>query len=193
MSPEIPSLEFDAKTRNYSEAVDRLLQKSDKWNIKWVFEQMLEKIWPKPPNSEITSYYQILVKFSLLNRSELGMFKERFILALEAARNGEEVSPYRFESNRLGCGFVVIPLVGSQFHERKKILLSFTSLNKYERRLDHCAGVSVIFLDQHIYIDWCYIEYPWRRNVEAEQLLSESGSPFRTMRHEQVIRYKTRI
>ena len=122
--------------------------------------------------------------------NELREFKLRFAMAMEHARADKFVLPYRFTVLRTGCGFVVIPLTKEFLPARRNGLQNLTLAHKYEQKLPRCLGVSIAYhSEEDISAEWCYAEFPWEKDDEAEQLLAEND-PFRKTSVVELPRYR---
>jgi hypothetical protein len=168
-----------------------LLQKQQKDTDEWDLARIIH-LFPQrrtSPQADPTDYYRILKELAKLNRSDMRLFKERFKQSMKDAEIGKEVRPYRFDATT-GCGFIFIPLCRSDESNKVEILSAFTALNKYDRRLSKCIGLSFLFdggippCDVH----WCRLEHAWQEDAEAAALLAKI-SPFRPIKETIIERY----
>lgn len=149
---------------------------TNEWDISGIMRLYADRIIRV---EEDTRYYPILEALALLKRSELKLFKERFIKAKDDAFENVDVRPYRFAVPRLNLGFIFIPLPQEEMRERDKFLQILTDLNKYDLRLERCLGM--VFLkedEQSFFVDWHYIDYPWEEDEQAAAVI-EDANPFR--------------
>lgn len=191
MSPEVPEQSLDGQDRDYSDAVKNLKDDSDELEVRRFLERMGEK-WERGEEIDETKYYRVLIAFALLCRTGLRCLGERMKLAIRNAVKDVPALPYSFEIPERNIGYVVVPLIRELYEKRQGYLARLVELKMYERKLDKCAGVSVVFSDDRVDIDWCYGERPWSRNPELERFLKENGSPFWPVRGRQILRYDTK-
>jgi hypothetical protein len=84
--------------------------------------------------------------------------------------------PTRFTIPRTGCGFVFISLLPDQSAYWENVLLNFTEIYKYKRRLEKCLGVIIFKTDEYFDINWAFTNSNWSYNKEMEDALrGESG------------------
>lgn len=93
----------DNKFVEYLATIDHKLQAWDMIGIMRSFQEKITEI------HDSIDYYLILKEMAKLRRYELGMFKERYIAALEACKSSKFELPYRMVVPRLDCGFLFIP------------------------------------------------------------------------------------
>jgi hypothetical protein len=129
----------------------------------------------------------VLGEIAGLSRTELAAFRERFDLALTAAREKRFQAPIRMISES-GCGFLFLAVPPDRSDGRLQGLENLTLGSKYELRLDRHVGVVISPDDDELQIDWAYIQSPWRHNSEIEALLA-SSNPFRPLRSKLMARY----
>jgi len=159
----------------------------EKWDVTGILHKFLERTTDN--DIEGIQYHRIIREVAKLNRGELRLFKERFVLSIEAAKANEFSRPYRFISPRTGCGFVFIPLE-SQFRETRRTgLVNLTMACKYDQRLGKCIGISFVRDgDGWFTVDWCFQVAKWEFNAELESALKKSY-PFRPVKEQMVYRY----
>lgn len=124
-------------------------------------------------------YYRILAAFSRLNRSEMRGFKRMFSWTLEKARASSFEIPVRMHSLNTGTGFVLFPVPTNAFEKRLKALHNYTGAAKYDWKLERQIGLCVARDGTEIEIDWEFLEYPWERDPELDEVLAKRY-PFRT-------------
>ena len=180
---ERPSLKFIS----YVESLERTAKDTDEWDIARIIHVFPER--RTTPSKTPTDYYRILKELATLTRTDMRLFKERFKKSMEDSEADKDVRPYRFDA-ATGCGFLFIPLQRSEGSSKLRVLKMLTALNKYDRQLSRCLGLSFLFdggtppFDVH----WCHLEYPWTKNTEAEKLLKEN-SFFRPIKESLIERY----
>ncbi|MBN1293684.1 MAG: hypothetical protein JXB48_17720 [Candidatus Latescibacteria bacterium] len=135
------------------------------------------------------SYYDILLEFTKLYRTELKKINEFFYLCLEHCKNNKIEQPYRIVSSNSQCGFVMVPIDKEFISFRHDVLSSFTHAHKYEYKLARCVGISFAYDDGDFLIDWCYIVGERKDNLEMEKFLEENY-PFRNMKESVEPRYR---
>ena len=192
MSPVVPEPSLDDAGRDCSKAVDNLQENLNCLEVRKFLERMGEK-WERGERTDETEYYAVLIEFALLNRVGLSAFDERLKLAIRHASRDEPALPYSFEIPERRIGYVVVSLTRERHPDRQGYLVRLAELKMYERKLEKCAGVSVVFATDKVEIDWCYGEKPWSPNPEFERYLKENGSPFRKTRGQKVLMYGTKI
>ena len=108
---------------------------------------------------------------------------------MEVAEADKNVLPYRFDATT-EYGFLFIPLPRSEESHKIEILKTLTALNKYDRRLSRCLGLSFLFDGGTPPCDvrWCRLEYPWVEDARLAALLKEH-SYFRPIKESVVERY----
>ncbi len=94
-----------APTMATADAVDRIDDPADDWNIAPLLSGFRERIYGGDPGEQ---YYQILKEFAKLPRSCWRAIKERFDLCLRNVREDKFAQPYRFAYKPTDCGFVFI-------------------------------------------------------------------------------------
>ncbi len=180
---ERPSLTF----LYFLKKLEQEVKDTDEWDISRIIHLFPQR--RSTPQKVPTDYYRILKELAKLNRTDMGLFKERFKKSMEVAEADKNVLPYRFDATT-GCGFLFIPLPRSEESNKIKILEALTALNKYDRRLSICLGLSFLFdggtppCDVH----WCRLEHPWVENARLAALLKEQAY-FRPIKESVVERY----
>ncbi|HSY48821.1 MAG TPA: hypothetical protein VLC46_08425 [Thermoanaerobaculia bacterium] len=179
---EIP----DSKHLEY---LKRLTHETQKWDMSGIISVFADRI---TSGGEMTNYYPIISAIAELKRHELAEFKLRFTLAIEKAKANEFVLPYRMAIPRTGCGFIFIPLTLKFIPQRGDALRYITTAHKYDQKLPRCVGVSVApDADGWYFVEWCYLEYPWKNDPELDRLLT-ANKPFREVRVAKADRYSFR-
>lgn len=174
---------------DFLEYLRRLDHRPEEWDMSGIISKFLDRV---TTGHEPTDHYVIIRELALLKRNELRVFKERFELSIEKARLNELVLPYRMTSLRTDCGFVFVPISKDVLPDRRKALQNFTLASKYELKLPKCIGVSIAD-DAHGWFtaEWFYVEFPWERDIEIEELL-RNNYPFRKIKHSELPRYTYR-
>lgn len=177
-----PSIEFI----KYLQHIDH---QADEWDMSGIISKFMDKV---TTDNKPTDYYSIVREIALLKRNELREFKKRFQLSIEKTRSNEFVRPYRLAIPRTNCGFVFIPMTKDTLPHRRNGLQNFTLAHKYELKLPKCIGVSIADdSDGWFTAEWCYVEFPWEKDIYLEQLLRDSY-PFREVRQSELPRYTYR-
>ncbi|MGI0086042.1 MAG: hypothetical protein ACREBQ_13265, partial [Nitrososphaerales archaeon] len=88
-------------------AMQQKARDTQEWDISRIIHLFAER--RNTPQESPTDYYEILKESAKLNRTDMGMFKQRFALSMKMANADELVAPYRFVAST-GCGFLFIPL-----------------------------------------------------------------------------------
>lgn len=111
---------------------------------------------------------------------------------MEKALANQAFLPHRF-TNSKGHGFVFIPLTRDQLPHRRNLLANFTTLNKYDQKLDKCLGLSFIAEGEGSWCDvqWHPREFPWQENIKIQATL-DANYPFRAIKETRVERYGLR-
>ena len=135
-------------------------------------------------------YYYILKELAKLNRSDLRGFKQRYDLALEKAKNQEPDIPYRMTSLYSKCGFVFIPLEFTKKDKWENAVRNFSTLHKYEQKLDKVVGMVCYYNPKKKYYDiyWTYINSVWEFEEDLEKIVKENF-PLRSVKMEKTFRY----
>jgi hypothetical protein len=176
-----------APHRGFEHFLHKLEQEVESWDVSNIIKLFSER---QTTNNPPTDYYPIVAELAKLNRFELGLFKERFKLAMEKARANSFVLPYRFVSPRTGCGFVFIPVEENMTKNRTNGLRNFTQGHKYDQRLQRCIGVSFVAdTDGWFNVEWCYLNFPWQQD-EAMEAALRTNFPFREVKSAVKPRYK---
>jgi hypothetical protein len=129
-----------------------------------------------PGNQSPTDYYHVIRELALLTRDELKPFRERLLLAIEKARAGQSVQPYRFAIPRTECGFVFMPLLQAQIPNAQDMLLAITLAHKYDLKLQKCVGLAVWrHGDSEYDILWSYVDALWSYDETLDVFVRESG------------------
>jgi hypothetical protein len=133
-------------------------------------------------------YYKILEEFCRLHRADLRALKKLMTWALEHAGADEPEIPCRMKASS-SVGFVVLPVPAAAFKMRVNGLINFTTLMKYDWKLEKAIGISFAKGSEMIDIDWCLVEGKWAFDPEIDQALQQSY-PFRkTPEARTVVRY----
>ncbi|HEY2510029.1 MAG TPA: hypothetical protein VGI39_04210 [Polyangiaceae bacterium] len=127
-----------------------------------------------------TSYYDILTELVRLKRSDLAVFKSRFMWAWDRC-GGERTLPSRFATGATGCGFVFVPVSGEDESQAIVALRNFTSAAKYDLRVDRCVGIA-FRRDTGGYrlVYWAHEVHQWEPDPDWEREL-KSCYPFREL------------
>ncbi|PYT95709.1 MAG: hypothetical protein DMG36_01785, partial [Acidobacteria bacterium] len=121
---ERPSLKF----LYFLKMLQQKAKDTDEWDVSRIIH-----LFPRrrsTPQKVPTDYYRILKELAKLNRTDMGLFKERFKKSMEVAEADKNVLPYRFDATT-ECGFLFIPLPRSEESHKIEILKTLTALNKY--------------------------------------------------------------
>ena len=174
----------DNKFVEYLAAIDHKLQAWDMVGIIRSFQEKITEI------HESIDYYLILKEMAKLRRYELGMFKERYIAALEACKSSKFELPYRMVVPRLACGFLFIPCWKEDRDYMRNGLLNLTLAHKYDQKLTRCVGVIMVLKKgKKYFLEWCYFNFPWKEDIELDKNLKDNF-PFREVRLVEVERYE---
>ena len=180
----LPTWKPDPKFEKY---VDEVTAKPKDWDLSRIIHLFRER--RTTAISPVDTSYKVLRELAKLYRTEMGEFKKRFEFSMEKALSDEPCLPHRFTTSK-GCGFVFIPLRRKDSPHRRNALLNFTTLNKYDQRLEKCIGLTVIAEGNGSWCDvqWYPMEFPWRENPKLQSALRE-GYPFRPVKKGRVERY----
>lgn len=139
-------------------------------------------------------YYEIMREFVRLPRSMWRVFKERFDLCIKNAQQDKFALPYRGAFPDRSIGFMLFsPDSGYTKRDdwgenRIKGLINFTSLQKFDQKLEKCIGVQVAKDGQEFDIQWCMITGEWVDDPDLRAKLKVS-SPFRPVSEKQQFSY----
>lgn len=170
-----------APTMATADAVDRIVDPDDDWNISPLLSGFRERIYGANPDHQ---YYEILREFAKLPRSGWRAIKERFDLCLRNVREDKFAQPYRFAYKPTDCGFVLTSADSELSSDpdwkvmRTRAAQNFAIGHKYDQRLSKCISVLVSKDGGHIDIQWCMISHPWEQDAEVQKWLDEKN-PFR--------------
>ena len=173
----IAELRSPMDPREAREILDRTVSDVPSFDLGPILRQYAEKIADFDGNAENLEYYKILDEFSRLYRSELRSLKKLFFWALENAGADELETPCRMLGSSK-TGFVVIPVPAGAFNKRLNALRNFTTLVKYDWKLERAMGVSFARDNGTIELDWCLISGSWDLDYELEHAL-KTKNPFR--------------
>jgi hypothetical protein len=166
--------------------VDEVEQKGKDWDISRIIHLFPERKTTKnPPETD----YTVIKELAKLYRTEMAEFKKRFQFSMQKAVADEFCLPHRFTTSKR-CGYVFVPLQRADAHNKRKALVAFTELNKYDQKLDKCVGLSFEAEGEGSWCDvqWCPIEFPWKEDAVLQSLL-EKNYPFRPVRTRKTERY----
>ncbi|MCU7849907.1 MAG: hypothetical protein KZQ89_18345 [Candidatus Thiodiazotropha sp. (ex Lucinoma kastoroae)] len=170
----------------FIEYLAALTHKAEEWDVSGIIKFFPDRITTE---NMPTDYYRIISELAKLKRNELREFKMRFQLSMEKCRANKFTKPYRMACPRTQCGFVFIPLESDFIERRAQGLENLTYGCKYDLKLSKCVGISFAPEDQGWYsVHWCYMEFPWEQDSEADAWLKES-SPFREVNETELNRY----
>jgi len=180
----LPDQEPSAAFEAYVDAVN---QQTEDWDI-----ARLIHLFPARRTTPIKGRkqgYIVLRELAKLYRTDMAEFKKRFAFSMEKALADEASLPNRLTAST-GCGFVFIPLQRKQLPHRKKLLVTFTELNKYDQRLDKCIGLTVIAEGNGSWCDvqWLPVFSPWKENAPLQEAL-DTLKPFRPVKSHRIERY----
>jgi hypothetical protein len=166
-------------SEHFAAALFALLDNRDDFVLNALFDGISQRI--ERASGGPTGYYRMLSELAKLSRTELAALKERFGLALTAARENRFEMPYRFVAPRTDSGFLIIPLLQEHREQRLVALESLTRAAKYDQRTSRQVGISVVMEGDAFLIDWAFLQSPWTRDLELEEALLHSP-PFRPLR-----------
>ena len=73
---------------------------------------------------------------------------------------------------------------------RRDALINLTLANKYDLKCDKAIGVSFVANEDDTQdIEWLFVQDPWERNTDVDELLRENN-PFRPVTEQSIDRYK---
>lgn len=175
------------------EIIERIVDDESEWNLGPLLLSFQENMLGEDFS---TDYYKILLEVAKLPRSAWRGIKERIDLTHKNVQEDQSVLPYRFAYPPTDCGFVFVP-VHSQLSKnpdwpRMKIqaIKNFTYAHKYDQRLLTCIGVIASKHAEYIDLDWCYMSFPWKEDLEMQARL-ESDNPFRPVNEKTQFGYFT--
>lgn len=173
-------------SESFTSYISALRNNVEKWDMTGIIKLFPERmVGEEGP----TDYYYIVKEIAKLMRNELCMFKERFMLSWDAAKDYKSVLPYRFHVPRTDCSFLFLPLLKNEKATRRNFLIGLTNANKHDLKSSKAIGVSFLKSDGDWQdIEWCFVEHPWETNAEADKLLKDDF-PFRAVKEEIVDRY----
>lgn len=175
----------DSQYRIYTE---NLLRNTAEFDIMYILQNFGDHIdFEKSKGSE-TDYYKLLFEFAKLVGYELQEIKQRIDLSLQVCARNEFRLPYRVVSPNTGCGFVFVPVLRENINSRLNALQNLTYIAKYDQKLDRCIGMSFAKDGDDFLIDWAFLEFPWEKDDDMENLLKKNF-PFRELKHENYHRY----
>jgi len=183
----IETINTDHLNAAYVENVKNLEVNIDEFDISYIIENFNNKIIQDPEN---TDYYQILQELAKLNRSDLKQFKQRYTRAIEKSEEDKQVVPYRIVSLKSNCGFAFIPLQYKHKDNWKTAIMNYVHAHKYDQKLDKCIGM-IVYYDpsgQYYDVNWALVEFPWKQDLEYEQLIKEK-IPLREVKRSMEYRY----
>jgi hypothetical protein len=183
----LPDQEPSAAFEAYVDAVN---QQAEDWDI-----ARLIHLFPARRTTPIKRRrqgYTVLRELAKLYRTDMAEFKKRFAFSMDKALADEASLPNRLTAST-GCGFVFIPLQRKQLPRRKKLLVTFTELNKYDQHLDKCIGLTFIAEGKGSWCDvqWLPVFFPWKENAALQEGL-DTLKPFRPVKSHRIERYGLR-
>jgi hypothetical protein len=156
--------------------------------FKNILRLMRDRLYPPKPDNE--EYQKILLEFNKQDRTTLMEIDRRFRVCRDFAREGKSSHRImRIFNPRTQCGFAFSLLDNEVFTIRHKLLLANTELAKYSLKAEKIIGVSFIFKDNYLFIDWVFIEHPWIYSEEIECSIKENDF-FSILKDEMINRYK---
>ncbi|MCJ8322670.1 MAG: hypothetical protein HRU29_01185 [Rhizobiales bacterium] len=159
---------------------------SEKWDVTHIIKSYRDRVILL---EEPTDYYFIISEIAKLMRFELGAFKERFNLSLDAARENENVKPYRFHSQRTDCSFLFLPMLAKDYGEKKELLTMYSLLNKYDLKSEKVIGVSFSYIGEGNFdIFWLFNESKWAEDKNFSKIIADT-KPFREVTSKLIDRY----
>ncbi len=179
-------------TRDSIGYLQHLIQDAEEFDLSELLRSLHRNIeYAEKPHD----YYQIMIEFARLPRSAWREVKTRVRLSIEKAKEGKFARPYRMTYPGTGCGFVFVPIASEVVQHpdwptsRVNGIKNFTLMHKYDQRLDRCIGVQFAREGEDFLIDWCRIEYSWKRDLHLEQVLAR-GTPFRDVKEKELYRFR---
>jgi len=171
----------------YENVVDKLIKDKSDYDIEYILKGIEERIYT--PQESDTDYYQYLIKFAKMHRSERKCFKERWDKCAVDILQKEIIKPYRIILQNTSCGLIFIPLIREYYDKRFSILQKLTELSKYEFKLPRHIGISFCKVGKSVDIGFCYTEHEWKPDVQLQRILKENY-PFRPVKRKSIQRYK---
>ncbi|KSV81882.1 hypothetical protein N183_15320 [Sinorhizobium sp. Sb3] len=144
--------------------LDRLLDDGIEVDLAPVMNRLADHI--QNPNGS-TDYTRILLEFAKLPRSAWRAAKERLVLSIEAAKNEEDVRPFRFYFPGTDCSFMFAsfspgkPTVGPEGEQARRVgLQNLTLIAKYLHKAAKGIGVLVSKDGAFLHLGWCLSTKP---------------------------------
>lgn len=142
-------------------------------------------------------YYEILRQFARLPRSGWKEAKTRLDYCIETLNAQKFRRPTRFAWPELSLGFVFVPM-DPQLMEKgnwpelmHRGLINFTTLHKYDQRLNCCVGVVMAKEGEEFLLNWCVMKHPWGSDTDLDKRL-EGDSPFLEVKEKILPRFNFR-
>ncbi|MGM9508016.1 hypothetical protein ACS5NO_09820 [Larkinella sp. GY13] len=173
----------------YIDTATKLEDDVDEFDVSGILNIFLEKIRIEGQKN-ITDYYSIIKEIAKLKRYELLEFKSRFKKTIDNINSSEFSLPYRFTIPRTGCGFVFISLPPKKLDHWKNVLINFTEIYKYKRKLNKCLSVLIYKTDEYFDMNWAFTNYDWIYNKELEEAVKQDIELYKSGKIKKIVRYK---
>ncbi len=178
-----------------ADAIDRLADPGEDWDISPIIMQFRERIVYGDPDNKL--YYNIVRELSMLPRSAWRAIKERFDLCVRNVQEDRFERPYRLAHPATDCGIVLASATSELTTDpnwsvmRVNAVENFAIGHKYELRLGKCIGVLIAKNGDHIEIHWSMVEHAWVEDPAIQAWLDENN-PFRPLSDGRKFGYFTR-
>ena len=135
------------------------------------FKEVLNNFKEKLINKDENEYRYIVEILAMFGRTEISMFTTIFGKLFVAARNGiysDRMFIKPINEKRHSILFI------SQKNLNHKYASYITQLFMYQLKIDKCLTV-ILHIEDNVEfeIDWLLMEFPWRKNLQMENLINE--------------------
>lgn len=171
-------------SENYISFFDNFYNDTEDFDFSHIFDNFKDqhvKIYGEDNERE---YYKIMIQFAKLRRAELKNLMPKLNRIVEEAKNGSKQVIENLMALDTDCAFFMGSL--PQFDNNKKqiannALNNLTSLVKYHFKAEKCIGVFALGdkSNKSISLLWCYIDEPWRYDLDMEKIVNEKY-PFKS-------------
>lgn len=179
----LETLDIDVLNARYIKNLDKVNLSNHTFDISYLIDHFNESVINKKYPTE---YYPIIQEIALLNRSYLKEFKIRFERTIEMIKDGKDVLPFRFYSEKTDCSFVFIPISTDLRMHWENMLGNMTYAHKYDMKSQRAVGVTMFYsAEKEINMRWCYLEFQHEFNFKIDYLLRTSN-PFREVKGKEI-------
>lgn len=167
---------------------DRLINEPEEFSVSRMLHEYLERLRVYDGNQESLQYHKILSILAKLKRNVMKQFKQRFLWAMDKAKDSEACLPSRMMLPYMDCSFLFLPLEHVGEKTRIRLLERYALLCKQDLKSRLCLGIGISKNyrapndSSSFLVHWIHLEGEWEPHAERDAYLSKNPDCFREMR-----------